>query len=109
MIKIRLKGVPGRVRGFTVWGHAHFADPGQDIVCAGVSALVTTALIGLKKHVPGKMSWRILPQGLIHCRLADDLTEEESRVAGLILDTMVLGCIAVRADFTKYISITFRR
>ena len=29
-------------------GHAEFADYGKDIVCAGVSSITQTALIGLK-------------------------------------------------------------
>ena len=31
-----------RITGFSVKGHAGYAEEGSDIVCAGISALVTT-------------------------------------------------------------------
>ena len=43
-----------RITGFSVKGHAGYAEEGSDIVCAGISALVTTIdqalvrLVGLK-------------------------------------------------------------
>lgn len=36
--------------GFTVEGHAEFAEHGQDIVCSAVSAMTQMTLYGLEKH-----------------------------------------------------------
>ena len=37
----------GRLSGFTVVGHTGYAPEGEDIVCAGVSALSQTAVNAL--------------------------------------------------------------
>jgi len=43
-----LESKSGELQGFIVEGHAGYAPAGEDIVCAGVSALVQTAVAGLK-------------------------------------------------------------
>ena len=40
MIKASFFETNGRLKGFSVSGHANFADKGGDIVCAGVSSAV---------------------------------------------------------------------
>ena len=53
-----------RYTGFTISGHADYAEEGSDIVCAAVSALSQTALLGLmeyaSKDVPYEVKRRIL-------------------------------------------------
>jgi uncharacterized protein len=41
------RGRPAAVRAF---GHADFAVAGQDVVCAGVSAILQAARLGLEQH-----------------------------------------------------------
>ena len=38
----------GDIVGWSVSGHSGFAPRGEDIVCAGVSAIVQTTLLGLQ-------------------------------------------------------------
>lgn len=38
----------------TIEGHAEFAPPGQDIVCAGVTALVQTLALALERSEPAE-------------------------------------------------------
>ncbi|HFE9851448.1 TPA: ribosomal-processing cysteine protease Prp [Enterococcus faecalis] len=42
MIKVTFKKSNGSFIEYEVTGHAYFADPGEDIVCAGVSTLFIT-------------------------------------------------------------------
>lgn len=44
-----------------VEGHAGFAPPGQDIVCAGVSALTQTLVQALDVLAPGEAAFYIEP------------------------------------------------
>ena len=90
-----------------IWGHARTAPYGQDVVCAGVSAVATTALIGLTERFPEHVRYRILPQGLIQCRVSDGLTEDEAKVAHIILDTMVLGLEAIRQTYKDVIDLIY--
>ena len=48
MIRVTLHAQGGCITGFEVTGHAGFAQAGNDIVCAAVSILTTTAANALE-------------------------------------------------------------
>jgi len=109
MIRIRIKGVKGQIESFLIWGHARYARRGADIICAGVSAVATTAVMGLAESFPGKVYYSILPQGLIYCRLSDDFPEDRKNEAQAILAAMALGLKAIRRSHWDYIDLAYRR
>ena len=77
----------GRISAFSVHGHSGFAPKGRDIVCAGISALAQTALLGLGRHLHRELDYHIDPSGDLHMELKDapdDFTET-------ILRTMRMG------------------
>ena len=77
----------GRISAFSVHGHSGTAPKGRDIVCAGVSALAQTALLGLGRHLHRETDYHIDPSGDLRMKLRkapDDLSEA-------ILRTMRLG------------------
>ena len=77
----------GRISAFSVHGHSGTAPKGRDIVCAGVSALAQTALLGLGRHLHRDIDYHIDPSGDLRMKLReapDDFTEA-------ILRTMCLG------------------
>ena len=92
MIKVKIFKEPaGRIVGFEVAGHSGTAAHGQDIVCAGVSSLTQTALLGLEKHLHRDMDYSVA-SGELKMRLKgapDDLTEA-------ILQTMLLGLMEIQ-------------
>ena len=109
MIRIRVKGNSDHVEGFLIWGHAGSAPRGNDVVCAAVSAVATAALIGLTKRLPGSVRYSILPQGLIFCRLTDELPGDKIGEAQAILAAMVLGLDAIRRDHSEFINFSYWR
>ena len=77
----------GRISAFSVHGHSGLAPKGRDIVCAGVSALAQTALLGLGRHLHREIDYNIDPSGDLHMKLReapDDFTET-------VLRTMRMG------------------
>ncbi len=48
MIKVKIQKSGQTLVGYTVKGHAGYAQRGQDIVCAGVSAIAQAGLMGLQ-------------------------------------------------------------
>ena len=77
----------GRISAFSVHGHSGTAPKGRDIVCAGVSTLAQTALLGLGRHLHREIDYHIDSSGDLHMELReapDDLSEA-------ILRTMRLG------------------
>jgi uncharacterized protein YsxB (DUF464 family) len=107
MIRIKIKGSPDRVEGFMIRGHARYAPGGEDVVCAGVSAIATTALLGLADYVPGYFRYSLLPQGLVYCRLSPVLPADRVSDAQVILQVMVLGLMAIRDIYKGYIDIAY--
>lgn len=101
MIKVRfVVAEEGKISGFSVEGHSDFAEHGKDIVCAGVSSLALTALLGIEKHLHREMDYDIA-SGKLCMKLKgapDDLTEA-------ILKTMLLGIERIADQYPKDVRI----
>jgi len=57
MTTVRFLRRGGRLYGFEAGGHAGYAPSGEDIVCAAVSALTQTALLGLGEVLKVPVEW----------------------------------------------------
>jgi len=106
VITVRVsRGEDGSVVSLRTEGHAGFADPGEDIVCAAVTALVVTAQIGLKRVAAhpheGKAS-----MGKAYCRLLPGGTPESRLKAQAILETTVLGLLDIAKDYKDHVRVT---
>jgi uncharacterized protein len=81
----------GKISGYQVHGHSGTAPRGRDIVCAGISALAQTALLGIGEHLHRPVDFQIKPSGDLRMKLRgepDDLTQA-------ILETMRLGFVEI--------------
>lgn len=107
MIRITInRTAEGTIRSFTISGHAQFAKRGQDIVCAGVSAIsfgAVNAIVALTNVKP------IIQQGkdgYLHCELP---TIEDAKVLAdvqLLLEGMIVSLQTIERDYGKYVKIT---
>ena len=82
----------GKISGMRVHGHSGTAARGQDIVCAGISALAQTALLGIGEHLHRPLDYDVRPSGDLRMKLKsapDDLTQA-------ILETACLGFAAIQ-------------
>ena len=50
-----------RKDGIEISGHANYAEPGKDIVCAGVSTMVQTLIRAIEELTVDKIEYGILP------------------------------------------------
>ncbi|EGO64432.1 ribosomal-processing cysteine protease Prp [Acetonema longum] len=99
MIKITItRDQSGNIVTFYVKGHAGIAPRGQDIVCAGVSALAQAALLGIKVHLNRDFQWRVA-HGDIEMRLAG----KPDALTNAVLETMVLGLLEIVRNYPKNI------
>jgi len=96
------------MRAFCVLGHAGAAPHGEDIVCAAISVLSQTAVIGLHHFLSQAPETEIKP-GLLRCILPGELDAKEEELSQVILKTMVLGLEALEPDYGKYFKIHKRR
>jgi len=99
-----------RFKGFSVEGHAGMAEPGEyDLVCASVSALTQTALLGLDAYMNGKPQWEIKERGYLKCLLPAGLSGTETQQAEVIMHTMELGLKSIEEAYGKCLKVSKRR
>mgnify|MGYP000855911864 CR=1 FL=1 len=104
MVNIRIyRDTAGRVCRFAAEGHSDFAPYGEDIVCAAVSVLLQTAILGLEELAQAEPDVT-MTDGCLECRLSagkgDDI------VIDTILQTMLLGLQAIEADYAAFVSVS---
>lgn len=93
----------GRLVGFSARGHALFAEEGQDIVCAGVSALLQTAILGLEVKVGAAPRYQVT-RGRLACRVdGRRLTGEIGRQVEVLLETILLGLTEMARHYPEHI------
>ena len=98
----------GRIISFRINGHAGYASSGEDIVCAAVSALAQTAVLGLSCYLAAK-PLVVLRDGLLTCTLPPMLTAVEGEQAEVILRTMYLGLTEIERNYQQYVQVKKRR
>lgn len=102
MIRVKVHDGPKGPEGLTVAGHAGYADRGEDIVCAGVSALAETAVIGLRQ-VAGIKPAVTRQDGYMDVRLPVGLTGEAAAAAATILKTTIAGLRDIARSYPDYV------
>ena len=106
MITVTIERDSQGIRAIRVHGHAGYAEYGKDIVCAAVSAVVQTALIGVER-VAGCRVRRNDGPGLIEARMerpAEGLTDRWAE-AQAILETMTLGLKEIEDGRERYVRV----
>ncbi|MDS1029414.1 ribosomal-processing cysteine protease Prp [Bacillota bacterium LX-D] len=97
-----------RVQSFQVKGHANAGIYGQDIVCAAVSVLTQTALLGMEHYLTADMQIE-RKSGWLKCVLPQQMPQDEAEKAQIILQTMLLGLYSMEKGYQKYMKIIKRR
>ena len=106
MINIKIFLQNSRIIGFEISGHANTAPKGQDIVCAGVSSISQTALMGIGAYLKRDVDYEQAPPnkgGFLSMQLKsnpDDLSEA-------ILRTMLLGLKEIERLYPKIVKIVY--
>lgn len=87
--------------------HSGFAEKGFDIVCAGISAIVQTAILGLSEVAKQKFKLnRDENKGYLKLELIDyDLKSANFSKAQVILKTMQCGISDLQKGYFKYINL----
>lgn len=95
------RSTDGRVQGFRSKGHADYGEYGQDIVCAAVSAVTQTTVLGLMRHL--RLPVRVKQSsGHLECMLEHDASSADAAVQAL-LESMVLGLSEVERQYPEQV------
>ena len=93
-----------RITGFSVSGHSGYAEAGQDIVCAAISAVVAMAEATINDVCGAKAKVRVKDDDArITLTLPSSCDEEETVQA--VLSGMMLTLISLREDYPDYIEV----
>ena len=93
-----------RITGFSVSGHSGYAEAGQDIVCAAISAVVTMAEATINDVCGAKAKVRVKDaDNRITLTLPTSCDEEESVQA--VLAGMMLTLVSLAEDYPENIEV----
>ncbi len=93
-----------RITGFSISGHSGYAEAGNDIVCAAISAVVTMAEATINDVCGAKAKVRVKDaDARITLTLPASCDEEESVQA--VLAGMMLTLCSLRDDYPDYIEV----
>ena len=93
-----------RITGFSVSGHSGYAEIGQDVVCAAITAVVTMAEATINDVCGAKAKVRVRKEDArITLTLPTSCDEEESVQA--VLAGMLLTLCSMRDDYPDYIEV----
>ena len=86
--------------GFSVSGHANMGEYGEDLVCAAVSAVVQTAILGITDvcRIHAGVS---IEEGKTTCILPKDASQDEIDRAAIVFNTMLTGLRSIQASYPK--------
>ena len=92
--------------GFSTHGHAGYAEYGEDIVCAGISALVLNAINSIEAFTEDHFTAQAEEEsGNIEFRIEGRPSAE----AELLLESMVLGLKGIQNDYgKKFLTLHFK-
>ena len=94
----------GRITGFSVSGHSGYAEAGQDIVCAAISAVVTMAEATINDVCGAKAKVRVKDEDArITLTLPTSCDEEEA--IQTVLAGMMLYLCSLRDQYPDYIEV----
>ncbi|AOY76863.1 ribosomal-processing cysteine protease Prp [Clostridium formicaceticum] len=89
---------------FTTSGHAYADEPGRDIVCAAVSTLTQTMLLGVYEVLKVKLPYK-MKHGYLTCNIPEDISVEKRQQINILFETMVVGLKNIQENYCQYIDL----
>ena len=99
-IDVKRNGV-GQIIECHFQGHAGAAPYGEDIVCAAISMLSQTSILGLHEVAKQAMEYQ-MEDGELHILLSDPINESGQA----ILETMLLGIKNVADQYSDFVRVS---
>lgn len=102
MVKITIrKNDLDCIEGIKLTGHANYAKHGEDIVCAAVSVLAQTTLLGLVDVLKINVDYKI-DEGYLEFNLENDNKNDSINA---LLNTFEAGIENLLLDYGKYLKL----
>lgn len=106
MTDITVKRNNGSIVEVVAEGHTGYGEAGEDIVCAAVSTLLQSALLGLLQVVGINVKFSVDEEkGSLRFTLPSVLSSEERHDADIVLNTMLCGIKDIYTEYSDYINL----
>ena len=99
MISVNVTFIGNNVKTLTVSGHANYDKYGKDIVCAGVSAVVTGGINALESEID---NIKVINEDN---KLGVEIINSNDKIQ-IILNTILVQLQTIENSYKKYIKIT---
>lgn len=104
MTVVSVKKSGSHIVKVTLNGHTDYGEEGEDIVCAGISTLAQTAVLGLMQVVGVNLKFERGDEAYLSFELPE-LDEKMRHDADVLLDTMMLGIYDLHEGYSRYIKL----
>ena len=94
MIEVRI-----RPECIEISGHAGYAEPGKDIVCAAVTALTQTLIQSIDDLTDDKIEYEISP-GRVDIKYGNLLEKSKT-----LVDSFFVGICLIAEEFPEYVKV----
>ncbi len=104
MTNVVVKKKGGKIVSVECDGHTDYGAEGEDIVCAALSSVVQTAVLGLMRVAGIAVAFKTA-DGYLYAELPKELTEKERHDADVILETMFAGIADLYEGYSDFIEL----
>ncbi len=106
MTKVRFSKKGEKLCAVECEGHTGYAEEGSDIVCAAVSSVVQTAVLGLMRVAAVNVEYTVdEARGYLKAVVPDNVSEKQAHDSDVILKTACLGVSDLYETFSDFISL----
>lgn len=106
MTDITILKKEGNIVSVTCQGHTGYANCGEDIVCAGISTIVQTALLGILNVAGVEAKYKTdEKKGYLHFELKGDISKGQMHDCQVILKTMLCGLSDFYTEYSDYMKL----
>ena len=88
-------------------GHAGFGEYGEDIVCAGVSALGITTVNSIEKLGGYQPIVDVdeVEGGYLYVEVVGDVTKVQAQTTQILLNSLLLGLEGIQEEYPNYLTV----
>ena len=106
MTEITFKKRNGNFISLEISGHTSYGVDGEDIVCAGISCISQTALLGIFNVAQVNAIYSIDEEsGHLYLELPEGISQKEQEVCNIILQTALLGLNDLKEGYSDFIEL----
>ena len=106
MTKVRIYKEGSDITGIECDGHTGYGVEGEDIVCAALSSIVQTAVLGILQVAKIDAEYKVDERkGYLRLTLPSDMSKDRRHDANVILNTLFLGISDLYQSFSDFIEL----